>query len=170
MCDTCAMTDRADAKRRRSAVKLSDLVGGVLDPVTARRGFGTADMIATWPQIVGTRVAQCTRPEKIVWPRGEAAAADGGVLHLRVEGPRAVLIQHELDQIMERVNAFLGYAAVTRVRLVQAPVAAPHAQTPGERPPDPAREARINAVVAGVEDDRLKAALDRLGRGVVGRR
>ena len=160
------MADPADKQRRRGATKLSELVARVLDPVTARRGFATADLVAAWPEIVGRRIAEGTRPQKIVWPRGDDTGMDGGVLHLAVDGPRAVLIQHEVDQIVERVNAFLGYAAVARVRLIQAPVAGP-AETPAPRPLDPEGEARLSDAVAGVEDDGLRDALARLGRGVL---
>lgn len=149
---------------------LAELIGRVLDPVTARRGFATADLIAAWPEIVGARYAECTRPEKIAWPRGAAAAGDGGVLRLRVDGPRAILIQHELDQIIERINGFLGHAAIAGIRLVQAPVAAPRPRTRGEPSLDGAEEARLGAAISGVEDDGLRAALDRLGRGVLSHR
>jgi len=89
------------------------------------------------------------------------------VLHLRVDGPRAVLIQHEIGQITERVNAFLGYGAISRIRLVQAPVAARQAGGGAEPHLGAEAEQRLGAMVSGAEDDRLKAALDRLGRGVL---
>ncbi len=149
---------------------LTELVGRVLAPVSGRRGFATADLIAAWPDIVGAKYAECTRPEKIVWPRNEEAGADGGVLHLTVDGPRAVLIQHELDQIIERINAFLGYAAIARIRIVQGPVAARQAQRQATPPLDSAAEARLGATIAGVDDEGLRAALARLGRGVLQRR
>ena len=107
---------------------LTELVGKVLAPVTARRGLATADLIAAWPDIVGARYADWTRPEKIVWPRNRGAVEGAGepaLLVLRVDGPRAVLIQHETSQIVEKVNSFLGYGAIGQLRIVQGPVAAP---------------------------------------------
>ncbi len=110
------MADSDERRRTRGALPLSALVGRVIGPVAKRRGFATADLIAAWPEIVGARFADCTRPDKIVWPRGEANVDMPGVLTLKVDGPRAVLVQHELGQILERVNAFLGYGAVGQVR------------------------------------------------------
>jgi hypothetical protein len=151
---------------------LAELVGRVLDPVTARRGFGTADLIAAWPEIVGARFAEFTRPERIAWPRGGDERSAPGMLVLRAEGPRAVLVQHEVGQIVEKVNGFLGYAAVDRVRIVQAPMGAPGgpvaAAAAEALPPD--AEARLGAAIADVDDDGLRHALDRLGRGVLSRR
>jgi hypothetical protein len=163
------MSESIEPRRPRKAVKLAELVAGILAPVSARRGFATADLVAAWPEVVGARTASCTRPERIAWPRDGSSRDEGGVLHLLVDGPRAVLIQHETDQIIERVNAFLGRRAITRVRLIQGHVA--KALDAPKPPPglDEAQEARLRGVVTGVDGD-LRAALDRLGRGVLSRR
>jgi hypothetical protein len=168
-CDKSSMADSYKAPKRRGAVPLSALVRQVLDPVTARRGFATADIISAWPEIVGSRFADCTAPEKIVWPRGEENAGAPGMLVLRVDGPRAVLVQHETAQIAQRVNAFLGYGAIAQVRIVQAPVE--KRERPGiTRPPEltESQEAALGATVASVGGDRIRAALTRLGRVVIG--
>ena len=147
---------------------LAELVGRVLDPVTKKRGFGTTDVIAAWPEIVGQRFADCTRPEKIVWPRGEDMDGAPALLVLRVDGPRAIFVQHEAAQIIERVNAFLGYGAIGHIRIIQAPVkgADPAEETRDERL-DPEAETRLAETIATVPDEGLRAALDRLGRGVL---
>ncbi len=90
------------------------------------------------------------------------------MLTLKVDGPRAVIVQHQLGQIIERVNAYFGYAAVGQVRIVQAPLG--RAKTPAsveDRPLAAADEARLKAATGGVEDQPLREALDRLGRGVL---
>ena len=161
------MIDSVEKRRRRGPVALSELVGRVLDPVTARRGFATADLIAAWPEIVGPDYADCTRPERIVWPRGRAAVDTPGVLHLRVDGPRAILVQHELGQIIERINGFFGYAVVGTIRLVQAPIISRERPKRRARPLDARQEARLGAAVSVVDDERLRVVLERLGRGVL---
>lgn len=161
------MADLDERARRRGATMLGELIGKVIDPVTKRRGFATTDLIAAWAEIVGPRFAEFTRPEKIVWPKGEHLEGAPALLVLRVDGPRAVFVQHEAAQIVERVNAFLGYGAVGHIRIVQAPIgrAAPH--QPGAQPLAPEAEAKVASTVAGVEHDRLREALGRLGRGVM---
>jgi hypothetical protein len=155
--------------RYHGPLPLSALVGRVIDPVAQRRGFATADLIAAWPDIAGARFGACTRPEKIVWARGEANRDKPGVLTLKVEGPVAILVQHELAQILDRVNAFLGHAAVGHIRLVQGQVgASPSSASPEESDvmPSPETAARVAAATARVDDQRLRAALERLGSGV----
>jgi hypothetical protein len=161
------------ASPRKGPIPIGQLVGEAIAPVTARRGFVTADLVAAWPEIAGPLYAPCTTPDKIAWPRhdneGEPPA---GVLFLKVDGPRAVLVQHDLPQIIERVNAFFGYRAIGHVRIVQGPVAAP--STPktatGQPTLDPEAEHQLAEELAGIDDDRLRAALERLGRGVRGAR
>ncbi len=163
------MADSSDTPRRRGPVMLGELVGKLIDPVTKRRGFATTDLIAAWPEIVGPRFADCTRPEKILWPKGEHMEGAPALLVLRVDGPRAVLVQHEAGQIVERVNAFLGYGAIGHIRIVQAPVkglgqkvAAGHDNQLGAE-----AEAQLADTIRSVPSDNLRAALDRLGRGVL---
>jgi hypothetical protein len=151
---------------RRGTRPLGELVAGVLAPVADRRGYALANLRAAWAEVVGQRYADCTEPERIDWPRG-GEKGTGGVLRVRADGPRAVLLQHELGQLVERVNGFIGYSAVRGIRLVQGPVAR-RARKPGE--PATVDEARLAGAVATVADEPLKAALSRLGRGVFAKR
>ena len=165
------MSVKGGKERRRGPVPLAELVGKVVDPVIARRGFATADLISAWPAIVGQAYAECTQPERILWPRGrEDAEPAPGVLFLKVDGPRAIFLQHELPQILERINALLGYAAIGQIRIAQGPVRT--RTRPATRPADPlspGAEAELAKRVGSVADERLRAALDRLGRGVLAR-
>lgn len=162
------MADSNQKRRNRGALPISALVGRVIGPVARKRGFAAADLIAAWAEVVGAELAGCTRPEKIVWPRGEANSDLPGVLTIRVEGPRAVVVQHQLGQIVERVNAFFGYAAVGPVRIVQAPLGrTAKPPPPDEQPLSAEDEARLRATIGTVEDQPLREALDRLGRGVL---
>lgn len=151
----------------KATLHLGEIVARVIEPVTARRGFAKASLVAVWPEIVGPHHAPCTAPEKIVWPRhapGDEPPA--GTLIIRADGPRAIFVQHELPQIVERVNAFYGYRAVAQARIVQGPVATAPAGPPAAPRIDAATSGRVNAELAGIEDEGLRAALERLGRGV----
>ncbi len=163
------MDQAGERSGRKGAVAVGTLIGAIIDPVTRRRGFATAELIAAWPEIVGGRWADFTAPEKIAWPRSE----DGGqaVLTIKVDGPAAVFVQHEAGQILERVNAFLGYGAVGRLRIVQGPVSRSAGPAKAANPALSAnQEAALGARVAAVDDGRLKVALERLGRGVLSER
>ena len=162
------MTQSNKGAGRRGPVALSALIGRVLDPVSAKRGFATAELIAAWPEIVGTRYANTTQPEKIAWPNRGGPAEDGGTLTVRVDPASAVYFQHEVGQIIERVNQFLGFGAVRRIRVVQLPLnrAAEEKHAAAAALTD-AEEASLASTVAGIDDDGLREALKSLGRGVL---
>ena len=77
----------------------------------------------------------------------------------------ALEIQHTSDVILERVNRFLGWNAVGRIALRQAPLTRKSA-APAAKGPDPASVAKVAAELTAVEDDDLRAALARLGASI----
>ncbi len=94
------------------------------------------------------------------------------VLVVACEGAAALHLQHETGEIIGRVNAFLGFSAVGRIRIVQKPVAS---GTPPSRNRSRARcrqdeKARLAGTVGKIEDDGLRASLERLGATIVGMR
>ncbi|MBN9021941.1 MAG: DUF721 domain-containing protein [Rhizobiales bacterium] len=146
---------------------LGELVARVIEPVTARRGFANADLLAIWPEIAGPMHAACTAPEKIMWPRhAEGSEPPAGTLVIRADGPRAVFLQHELPQIVERVNAFFGYRAVASARIIQGRVVRNVPESPAPPRVDAVTDRRVASEVAHVENEDLRAALHRLGQGV----
>lgn len=135
-------------------------------------GRGASALEGRWPEIVGERLAKVCRPMKLVKGRGNA----GGVLELRVVGPAALLVQHQTQDIIDRVNLFLGSNAVEKLRISQGPVkplstssAAPKSrQRPALPPMPPAAEAELEQKLDHV-DEGLKAALMKLGRAAMAR-
>ncbi|MCA3246890.1 MAG: DUF721 domain-containing protein [Azospirillum sp.] len=141
-----------------------------------RRGAAFATLIAEWPNIVGHEIAACCLPEKLSAPppppKGVDAPRAAGTLALRVGAGMAMELQHLTPQLIERINAFVGYRAVERLRFVQGPL--PGAAEPPAPPPPPLSEreaARLDRIVESVPDPDLRQALRRLGGDMVrGRR
>ncbi|CAL8968593.1 hypothetical protein RHODGE_RHODGE_04946 [Rhodoplanes serenus] len=144
---------------------LADLVGPCLSPAFRRRGFATAEIVTHWDDIVGAEVAAIAEPMKIEWPRSrDGEAPDPATLVLRVEGPAAIEVQHMAGVIVARLNQFFGWPAIGRLALRQAPL-----QRRTRRRPRPTLDPVAVAAVAdslAVTDDRLRAALARLGAAV----
>ena len=156
-----------------NAVPVSDLASEILDPVLRKRAGISIGLVQSWEEIVGARLAGRSRPEKIVWPRRlhEDDPFEPATLVIACEGAAALHIQHETGEIISRVNAFLGFAAIGRIKIVQKPVAAaPERRKPRSRPLSEAEAARVTGVVSGIEDPELKQSLERLGRSVLGRK
>ena len=161
------MTEPAtmDKPARSFAKPLRDLLGKVVGDTFTRQGFASAELVTRWTEIAGAEIAAHSEPVKIQWPRtDETGARPPGTLVLRVEGPAAIEIQHLASLVCERVNRFLGWRAVKRIALRQAPLRRPHRRP--ARSADPEAAARIAASMPEVEDDDLRQALARLGAAI----
>jgi len=157
----------------RNAVAVSDLATAILDPVLRRRAGISIGLVQSWEEIVGPRLARNSRPEKIQWPRrmGDDDPFEPAVLVVACEGAAALHLQHETGEIIGRVNAFLGFSAIGRIRIVQKPVTgAPEPQKPVPRALSSEEKARLAGTVGKIEDDGLRASLERLGATILGTR
>jgi hypothetical protein len=150
-------------------------VARLLDPIARARGFATTALLSEWPAVVGEELASFTAPDKLVWPRRtedrEAASpqsawrSDGAILVVKVDGPRAIELQHRAEQILERVNTYFGYRAIAQLRFLQAPLPAARSKVPAPVPPG----AEEPAPAPGFADTGLAKALGRLGVSVRGK-
>jgi hypothetical protein len=157
-------------KPKYGARAIGSYVAKALDPAARARGFATTALLSDWPAIVGRDLAQFTMPDRVLWPRRrdetEAETKQGGhraggaTLVLRIEGPRAIEVQHRSGQILERVNAYFGYRAVTEMRFLQAPIARAGKRARPKKAPLPDYSLPKEA---GIEDEGLARALSRLG-------
>jgi hypothetical protein len=155
---------------RGNPVAVSDLASQILDPLLRRRAGMSVALVQSWEEIVGPRLARSSRPEKIQWPRrNEDGPFEPAVLVIACEGIAALHIQHETSEIIARANAFLGFGAIGRVRIVQKPVNVDHAPPkPQPRKLTGSEEDRLARLVDGVKDAGLRESLQRLGATVLG--
>jgi hypothetical protein len=150
---------------------LGEAVAALTRPIVGKRGFVRGGLVADWETIVGERLAASSFPERVSYPPKQS---HGGTLHLRVaSGSLAMELQHLEPQLIEKINGYLGYDAIARVRLIQGPI--PHGSRPAARalPPRPLseeEEAVLAQALADVADPELRAALAALGRAVITRR
>ena len=150
---------------RSFARPLRDLVAKAVGDSFRRQGFVSAELVTRWTEIVGADIAARSEPIKVQWPRPvEGEEREPGTLVLRVEGPAAIEIQHSTNVICERVNQFLGWRAIARIALRQAPLRRGTRKV--TRGGDPAAVARLAASLPDIADDDLRQALARLGAAV----
>ena len=150
---------------RSFATPLRDVAGKVVGDAFTRQGFASAELVTRWAEIVGGEIAAHSEPIKMQWTRPEAGESpEPGTLVLRVEGPAAIEIQHLANVVCERVNRFLGWRAVARLALRQAPLRR------AERKPvhvaDAVAAARFAEHLSDIGDDDLRGALARLGAAI----
>lgn len=150
--------------------QIAEIANPLVDPVLARRAGISTGLISAWDEIAGETFAASTRPEKIRWPKREPGADERfspGELVIACEGARALFLMHQEAEILSRINAYFGFPAVSRMRIVQKPVSnAPRRSS--ARPLDALQRRRLSTMLDGVEDGPLRTALTKLGEGVLG--
>ena len=150
-------------RKHRQAQPLSSLIGRITAETFESRGLVAAGIAAEWPAIVGEAVAAASWPERL---------GRDGTLRVCVSGPIAVELQHLEPQILERIAAYYGYRAVTRIAYVSRAPASPRPSAPKRRVPqiiDSESAARVKTAVDSTQDRRLKSALGALGRAILAR-
>ncbi len=154
-----------DGENRTNAMlSLAVTLPKVTRRTLGRHGLAEGGLVTDWAAVVGQTIAERSLPLRLSFAGGERRE---GTLHVRVSGALALELQHLEPLILERINGYFGYRAVGRLRIHQGPVPD---QRPPRRPlptpPSPAAEAEIGTLVAEVEDDGLRQALQGLGRSL----
>jgi hypothetical protein len=152
-----------DSPRSNRARAVSDMLPAIGGAAFRRFGFVQSSVVSRWKEIVGERYAGVSSPESIRFPPGRRS---NGVLTLVVEGAHAPMMQHVAPVIVERVNRFFGYEAVSRVQfrqgLVQVHRAKPRVAPPSLRP----IPSDVSDSLREIADPELRACMEALARGV----
>ncbi len=82
-----------------------------------KQGLMEMNLLTSWKNIVGDELSQYSMPEKISFKKGMRT---DGTLHLFVSnGAFAIEIGHKSPIILEKINAFFGYNAVSQIKITQ---------------------------------------------------
>jgi hypothetical protein len=129
-----------------------------------RFGFVQSSVVSRWDEIVGPAHAKVCAPESIRFPPREKA---NGILQLVVVPAHAPLIQQVIPEIIERVNRFFGYRAVTRVKLRQGEVKPPASGEQRRAPPSlKPVPLELGESLRDIGDPELRAVLESLARSL----
>jgi hypothetical protein len=116
---------------------------------------GVAQLLEAWSGIVGPALAEVTMPRRL----GQ------GTLTIGCAGPVAMELQHLSNEVLGRINQYLGSHSVLRLRFVQ--IAAPRAPVQQRPKPTAAIAAAASESVAHLAEGPLRTALAGLGRAVL---
>ena len=155
---------RFERPRGSGARPISELMPEIGRTAFRKFGFVQSSVVTRWPEIVGERHARVCMPEAIRFPPGEKSE---GILQLLVVPAHAPMISHVIPEIIERVNRFFGYNAVSRVKLRQGAVQPPAAK---ERPTAPPSlrpiPFELGDSLRDIGDPELRTVLESLARSL----
>ena len=154
-----------DPTRKKYMTRLSKLVDPMIEPSAQARGFVLSRLISHWQQIAGDMASWC-QPVELKFTKGETS---NGILKLAIASGRGPEANQQTENIISRVNAAFGYAAVGRLAFVQTLQTKPlHPEQPEAKPLDTQAQTNqsiwtLDEKLQQIKSPELRAALRRLG-------
>ena len=112
-----------ESKRTFVPKKLGDTLSRINKNYSSKFGKVEFLILSKWTQIVGGFFADHSEPDKISRITEDFNEFDEPIyknfLHVRVSPAAAVEFQHYKGTIIEKINSFFGYKAITDLRLQQ---------------------------------------------------
>ncbi|MFV0626279.1 MAG: DUF721 domain-containing protein [Alphaproteobacteria bacterium] len=107
----------AEERKTKGLSSIADIITPFARQSIKKRGFIEIDIIVNWDKIVGKDLSQYSLPQKIDFVRDERT---NGNLHIQViSGAFALEIKHKERIILEKINTYFGYQAVSRLTISQ---------------------------------------------------
>ena len=114
---------KSESKRTYVPKKLGDTLSRINKNYSSKFGKIEFLILSKWTQIVGSFFADHSEPDKISRITEEFNEFDEPIyknfLHVRVSPAAAVEFQHYKDTIIEKINSYFGYKAISDLRLQQ---------------------------------------------------
>ena len=146
----------------RAAPSAGLAVSKVMRPLARKHGGGSSAIALEkiWPEIMGPRWSKISSPVRFLGGR------DGRTLIISAPGAAASLILAQSGPILQRLNAHLGDSHVRRIRVVQSRMTKP-ASSQTQKGLAPRQETKLREGLSNIKSERLKQALEKMGRHVI---
>ncbi|MEE2955808.1 MAG: DciA family protein [Pseudomonadota bacterium] len=144
---------------------LAAVLPKVAEPTLRERGFAAAEIITHWLLILGPTLARQCIPERVSYPKSNQ---NERVLFIRTSGSAALEIQHQIPIIIERINTYFGFKAVTKISIVQSQLLIKPKIQPKEvrNVVNKQSTLKIEADLTKIETKELNHALKRLAKTI----
>jgi len=109
-----ASKTRIRPNRNRFPKDVEEVTLDIIEPGLNQLGLVGADILRNWDKIVGSSLAQNTRPERVTFP---PKGRTNGTLFVRARQGFNTIIQHNSSQIIFRINSHFGFKAISDVRI-----------------------------------------------------
>lgn len=146
----------------RAAPNAGLAVSKIMRPLARKHGGGSSAMSLEkiWPDIMGPRWSKISSPVRFLGGR------NGRTLVISAPGPAASLIFAQSGPILERLNAHLGSSHVSRIKVIQSRMTIPPRTEP-KKGLEPRQESDLQDSLSGIKNERLKRALEQMGRQIL---
>ena len=115
--------NKTESNRTFVPKKIGETLSKVNKKYSSKFGKNEFLIMSKWQQIVGTFFADHSEPDRISRVTEEFNELDEPIfknfLHVKVSPAAAVEFQHYKDTIIEKINSYFGYKAISDLRLQQ---------------------------------------------------
>jgi hypothetical protein len=125
------------------------------------------ELISNWEEIVGERLAEYVLPQKISFVKDERV---GGTLVLLVlSGAFAMEVESNKLKILQKVNAFFGYEALNKIKIIQTSNPENFLKTknvydkPKKNRVSEKHKTYINELTERIDNESLRLKLEKIG-------
>ncbi|MDR1694727.1 MAG: DUF721 domain-containing protein [Lactobacillaceae bacterium] len=162
-----AAVNMNNGRKTKDLYSISNIITPFAKKILGKRGFVEVDIIINWDKIVGADLAKYTSPQKIDFKKNERG---NGTLYIEtISGAFALEVQHKEKIVIEKINAYFGYNAISKLRIIQNPNMAEASidekedENPKKTLVTRVEETYINEMVKDLDSSKLKDVLTKLG-------
>lgn len=160
-----------ESKRRKFSglATLAPEIRAITKKALGARGFAGSDILEYWEDIVGADLARGVAPQKLVFERDNRT--HGTLVVKSSGGAFAMLFEHQKERVIQRVNAFFGYPAVSRIKIIQGALklkSVPVKTVPKPIPKDLLTQ--LQEKVSVIEDEELRARTFEIGKALLSKK
>lgn len=152
-------------QRRARPQQIGDLVQAITKKPLRKRGFVKQEIVTQWRTIVGNLLADHTLPMQMSFPPAFTGKSEA-TLSVQAAPGFALELQHLEEKVVERINSYFGYRALSRLHIFQAPL--PPIRRRIQRKPAHAPSAKLGEATKlsldGIRDPMLAQALLKLAQ------
>ena len=149
---------------------LSATMAPFVKKLLGAKGMAEVEILSNWKDIVGEDLAKYSLPQRIEF---KAGIRNNGTLHLMAaSGGFAMEIQHRATLILEKINTFFGYQAVSRLKLIQndgfinPEITAKHEDNLEKKLVTEEEQNYIDNITEDIQHEELKNNLKKLGESI----
>ena len=158
------MEDNVQIRSGFGPMPLSKQLNALTKNLVGKRGFANADLLLHWSDVIGEDLAKGVKPDKITYPKN---TRENAILHVRVgAGSFAVVIEHQKKVLLDRINTFLGFNAISDIKIKQdlIEIESEKENKQKERILTIEEEKQLSEKLKDIKEDDLKKKLHEIGK------
>lgn len=162
--------DTQDIRTTKDLQSLAQTLMPLTRKILGKNGFTETDIITNWENIISEQLAQYCSPLKIEFPRDKKN--NGRLLLMVTSGAFALEISHKEKYILDKINTYFGYNAVSSIKILQnneintIKSNSPEDEDLSEKYVSPENEKKIKNLTNGINNKNLKEILIKLGHSI----